>query len=73
MLFITIFERHTRQKKNTKLEFEMKGCVILPMKLLRIYEFMGVKNNWDHVEIYSLRADVVVADPGSFVSASVSR
>ena len=51
----------------------MKGCVILPMKLLRIYEFMGVKNNWDHVEIYSLRADVVVADPGSFVSASVSR
>ena len=36
MLFITIFE-------NTKLEFEMKGCVILPMKLLRIYEFMGKK------------------------------
>ena len=43
MLFITIFERHTRQKKNTKLEFEMKGCVILPMKLLRIYEFMSKK------------------------------
>ena len=44
MLFITIFERHTRQK-NTKLEFEMKGFIILKNLTQELYfSFIGNKS-----------------------------